>query len=71
MTGLYTQVFGDCALCGFNAVIVGGLEPIQMIGKNAASNTTAPELVHRHRCRDRQGCERRQRDFQLRPWATG
>lgn len=71
MTGLYEQVFGECTCCGFYAVIVGGLEPVQMIGHNPASNGTGPEIVLRYRCRDHAGCERRQRDFQLRPWATG
>ena len=63
MTGLYEQVFGNCALCGFNSLVVGGIVPFQMIGHDAASDSTAPRLVQRYRCRDRQGCERRQRDF--------
>ena len=71
MTGLYEQVFGECAFCGFMGIVVGGLEPVRMIGHNPASNGTAPEIVWRSQCRDRQGCERRQRDFQLRPWAAG
>lgn len=61
MTGLHQQVFGNCALCGFNSVVVGGLEPVRMLGRDPGS--TVPGLVLRYRCRDRHGCERRQRDF--------
>ena len=71
MTGLYEQVFGECAFCGFMGIVVGGLEPVQMIGHNPTSNGTAPEVVLRHKCRDESGCARRQKDFQLKPWATG
>lgn len=57
------QALGNCALCGFNSAIVGGLEPARLIGHDAASGSTGPGLVLRYRCRDRHGCERRQRDF--------
>lgn len=69
-TGLMDELYGNCALCGFHSMLVGGLEPVQMIGFDAASDSTAPGIVFRHRCRDHEGCERRQRDFCERPWAT-
>ena len=61
MTGFYQQVFGNCALCGFNSLIVGGVEPARLLGRDTGSES--PGLVLRYRCRDRQGCERRQRDY--------
>lgn len=57
------EAIAHCAHCGFNAPVVGDLEPCTMIGWDRPRSEAGPDLVVRLRCVDRPGCERRQRDY--------